>query len=173
MGIIVFISIVGGLLAAGFIYFLVKILGRFKYYLLLVIVLLLSYWWFIYREMSIVEYYRTADYYDNLSQEDVKNLDEMVRVLFVASYLGNERKFLDNLKSRICQDLSNYELEKHYTRVYKLPLFIGRNSHDNHFFGENSEFVYTIWNASDSSKLILFKHYSKEIDLNCNEKAIY
>lgn len=118
--------------------------------------------------MSIVEHYETARYYDNLNQEELNNLDEMVRVLFVASYLGNERKFLDSLKSRICQDLSNYELKKHYTRVYKLPFFIGRNSHDNHFFGEDSQFAHTIWNASDSSKVILHKDYrSEKIELDC------
>jgi hypothetical protein len=118
--------------------------------------------------MSIAEHYETADYYDNLSQEEINNLDKMVRTLFVTSYLGNESEFLDSLKSRICQDLSNYELEKHYTRVYKLPLIIGRNSLGNHVFGENSEFVYTTWNAIDSSELILnWETGSERIELQC------
>jgi hypothetical protein len=120
--------------------------------------------------MSIAEHYETANFYDNLNEEEINNRDKMVRTLFVTSYLGNESEFLDSLKSRICQDLSNYELEKHYTRVYKRPLFIGRSSQENNMAAMISEysFLSTTWVASDPNKLIIFKDYSKEIDINCN-----
>jgi len=144
---------------------------KIKCYIAWIILIGICYWWFGYREMSIVEDYQTANYYENLNKENVENLDKVVRILWVASYCGNESKFLDSLKSIICEDVNNFELEKHYTRIYKLPFFIGRNSHSSfHVNEEESEDISTVWYATSSNELILTRNKRKEvIPLDCDD----
>lgn len=167
---IIFVLIVFLLLAVGFVYFLVKIFGKYNYYLLLVVFLLSLYWWFGYREMSIVEFYETADYYEMLEEEDIEKIDKVGRVFFVASYTGNESEFLDSLRAIVCRDLAKFNIDKHFIQMYKLPFFIGRNSHDNHFFSKDFGDMSAVWSSSDSNAIILHREHKEEIiPLDCEE----
>lgn len=167
---IIFVLIVFLLIAVGFVYFLIKIFGKYNYYLLLIVFLVSLYWWFGYREMSIVEFYETVDYYEMLEEEDIEKIDKVGRVFFVASYTGNESEFLDSLRAIVCRDLAKFNIDKHFIQMYKLPFFIGRNSHDNHFFSEESESMTTTWNFSNNNELILSRNQRKEvIPLDCDE----
>jgi hypothetical protein len=167
---IIFVLIVFLLISVGFVYFLIKIFGKYNYYLLLIVFLLSLYWWFGYREMSIVEDYETANYYKNLSQEDVNNLDYVTRILWVASYYGNESKFVDSLRLIICEDITNLQLERHNTYINKLYFFVGRNSHNAFHKSHDSADMRTFWNATDSTSIILYRGVGKEIiPLDCDE----